>query len=175
MKFTILFLAVASLFFETSSSCVFAAHMQRAEQVVTYSRVRGWEASLVQGSPNLARFYWEPMTRRTINTTGTTGHQAKHLALPVVNHSCRPSSPRRVEPLSLRYATAATAKRLSSESVSSADVALTYKESRIQTVGDHQNLDVRGQLVSSRTSAKFLPKRALIAHQLSLSDAFGKQ
>lgn len=176
VKFTMLFLAVTFLFFEASSNCVFAAHMQRAGQVVTYSRVRGWEASLVQGNPNLARFYWEPMTRRTINTTATTGHQTKHVPLPVVIHSNRVQIPSPANSSSLSYSTGATARRLSSGFGSTSDTALTYKEnSRVVVVDNHQGLDVHGQLVSSKTSAKFAPKRALIAHQLSLGDTFGKQ
>lgn len=175
VKFTMLFLSLASVFFANSSSCVLAAQVQRTGQVVTYSRVRGWEASLVQGSPNLARFYWEPMTRRTINRTSTTGHQAIHLPLPVVNHfnSAR-ISPVASSPVP-HYSTAGKAKLLTMDAASGSDGVLTYKgDSHLVISNNHHDVDVHGQLVSSKTFAKCLPKRALIAHQLSLGDDYGK-
>lgn len=59
-----------------------AQEIKSGNHVVRITRVRGWEAQLVAGDPNLANFYWEPMTRKTILTTKKTGRQTNHIPLP---------------------------------------------------------------------------------------------
>jgi hypothetical protein len=49
---------------------------------VTSYRVAGWQSELVQQSPNLGNFYWEPITKRRILTTKRTGKQAEAAPLP---------------------------------------------------------------------------------------------
>ncbi len=49
---------------------------------VTSYRVTGWQADLVQGSPNLKNYYWEPLTKRRILTTRHTSKQADSAPLP---------------------------------------------------------------------------------------------
>lgn len=69
--------------------------------VSTY-RVTGWQNELTSVTPNLGNYYWEPMTKRIINTTRTTSKGAtaappiitkgpqyikpNYLPMPVVNH-----------------------------------------------------------------------------------------
>ncbi|CAN5534767.1 hypothetical protein BH10CYA1_BH10CYA1_17880 [soil metagenome] len=58
------------------------ATIAQADQITSY-RVSGWQADLVQGSPNLKNFYWEPLTKkRRILTTRHTGKQAESSPLP---------------------------------------------------------------------------------------------
>jgi hypothetical protein len=64
--------------------------------------VTGWQNKLTSATPNLHNYYWEPMTKRVINTTRTTSRgaicaspivpnrssrhvSAVHVPLPVVN------------------------------------------------------------------------------------------
>lgn len=153
-----------------------AAQRQPTKPNVTYSRVRGWEAALVQGAPNLANYYWEPMTRRTINTTATTGHQAIRAPLPMAKHNLVTSSPHRSLSPSTVASIGATARRLCSDSVTTTDTALVYKTTTasLATPTTSCALDVNAQLVNTKGSGKLIPKHALIAHQLSLADSFGK-
>jgi len=70
-----------------------ASHGNNATQttVKTY-RVSGWQNPLVESSPNLGNYYWEPMTKRVINTTRHTGKQATVAALPKVVRDKAPLS-----------------------------------------------------------------------------------
>lgn len=43
---------------------------------VTTYRVSGWQNQLTSVTPNLGNYYWEPMTKRIINTTRTTSKGA---------------------------------------------------------------------------------------------------
>lgn len=77
------------------------SHTVTHSTVSTY-RVTGWQNSLTGATPNLGNYYWEPMTKRVINTTRTTSKGATaaptivnrepqyikptHARLPVVNH-----------------------------------------------------------------------------------------
>jgi hypothetical protein len=77
------------------------SHTVTHSTVSTY-RVAGWQNSLTGATPNLGNYYWEPMTKRVINTTRTTSKGATeaptivnrgpqyvkptHARLPVVNH-----------------------------------------------------------------------------------------
>ncbi len=60
----------------------FSENFKCGNQTVRITRVRGWEAQLVAGAPNLANFYWEPLTRKTVFTTNKTGRQTNHIPLP---------------------------------------------------------------------------------------------
>lgn len=72
------------------------------QSTVTTYRVAGWQNGLTSVTPNLGNYYWEPMTKRVINTTRTTSKGAtaappiitkgpqyvkpNYLPMPVVNH-----------------------------------------------------------------------------------------
>lgn len=43
---------------------------------VTTYRVSGWQNELTSVTPNLGNYYWEPMTKRIVNTTKTTSRGA---------------------------------------------------------------------------------------------------
>jgi len=69
---------------------------------ITTYRVAGWQNQLTSVTPNLGNYYWEPMTKRIINTTRTTSKGAtaappiitrgpqyvkpNYVPMPVVNH-----------------------------------------------------------------------------------------
>lgn len=152
-----------------------ASPRQPAKQAVSYARVRGWEASLVQGSPNLAQFYWEPMTRRIINTTGSTGHQANHAPLPVVVHQ---AEMRKSHSKALSALPQKLCDRMPSESASKNTSALIYGDplpSEASAVDCSLRLaGVSANLVNSATSAKLVSRHALAAHQLSFADVCKK-
>ena len=59
------------------------AHTVPQTTVRTY-RVAGWQNQLTAANPNLANYYWEPLTKRIINITGTTskGATAAPLIIP---------------------------------------------------------------------------------------------
>ena len=175
-KLTMSILVLICVIYFAVSPNADAAQRQPIKPTVTYSRVRGWEAALVQGAPNLANYYWEPMTRRTINTTATTGHQAIRAPLPVVKHNPVTSYPHRSSSPCTVASIGATARRLCSDSVATTDTALVYKTTTpsLATSTVSCALDVNAQLVNSKASGKLIPKHALIAHQLSLADSFGK-
>ena len=78
------------------------AHTVSQQTTVRTYRVVGWQNELTAANPNLGNFYWEPLTKRIINTTRTTSkgataapaivldktaHYSKpnHAALPITN------------------------------------------------------------------------------------------
>ncbi len=56
-------------------------HTVTHSTVSTY-RVTGWQNQLTGATPNLHNYYWEPMTKRIINTTKTTSKGA--IAAPTI-------------------------------------------------------------------------------------------
>lgn len=72
---------VLSMFGSTTNVSCYAApgdiitHSTVRSSTGTY-RVAGWQHELVQGAPNLQNYYWEPLTKRIVNTTRTTSRQA---------------------------------------------------------------------------------------------------
>ncbi len=86
MKFVItksnLLLLTLSLLCATANQACFAsrgdliAHTVSQQTTVRTYRVVGWQNALTAANPNLGNFYWEPLTKRIINTTKTTSKGA---------------------------------------------------------------------------------------------------
>ncbi len=141
-----------------------------APRTVTLSRVRGWEAKLVQGNPNLARYYWEPMVRRTINTTATTGHQANKLPLPQVKRKHE-----NVHYIESNLSRVVAGKIAPSDAHEQRSNTLVYSSSTVPSDGTASfGLGVNAQLANAKSLTPTLPQSALVAHQLSLCDDAGK-
>ena len=75
-------LTLSVLFCTTANQACFAsrgdliAHTVSQQTTVRTYRVVGWQNELTAANPNLGNFYWEPMTKRIINTTKTTSKGA---------------------------------------------------------------------------------------------------
>lgn len=52
------------------------AHTVPQQTTVRTYRVVGWQNELTAANPNLGNYYWEPLTKRIINTTRTTSKGA---------------------------------------------------------------------------------------------------
>jgi hypothetical protein len=156
---------------------------------VVLTRVRGWEWQLVQGNPNLARYYWEPMVRRTINTTAATGPQAVRAPLPVAkvrqerfrslgmqnlgtqNSGLRNSDGSLVSAL-LCKRTPPAASHAETDTVLSYHSpvrAATNSATRSSASDSSARLGVSAHLVSAPHSVAAMQPGGLEAHQLSLT------
>ena len=71
------------------------AHNVPQATVHTY-RVSGWQNQLTSANPNLGNYYWEPLTRRIINTTGTTSRGATAAPPILANRTSRYVKPMHV-------------------------------------------------------------------------------
>lgn len=155
---------------------------------VVLTRVRGWESQLVQGNPNLARYYWEPMMRRTINTTATTGHQAVRALMPVAkmrrerirnsgteNFSNQNSEVRSVSLLSCRRAqqvgSGADTDTILSYCSNANSAAKSAGKSAPHSVAieNSAQLGVSAHLVNAGHTVAVMQNAGLEAHQLSLT------
>ncbi len=62
-------------------------HRTVTHSTISTYRVTGWQNQLTGATPNLHNYYWEPMTKRIINTTKTTSKGATAAPLIVPNRS----------------------------------------------------------------------------------------
>ncbi|CAN5740585.1 hypothetical protein BH10CYA1_BH10CYA1_34760 [soil metagenome] len=69
-----------------------ARTVPQQSSVRTY-RVVGWQNELTAANPNLGNFYWEPLTKRIINTTKTTSKGATAAPAIVPNRSAHYQKP----------------------------------------------------------------------------------
>jgi hypothetical protein len=102
MKFTIarpyLVLTLSILCTNANQAC-FASrgdlitHTVPQQSVVHTYRVVGWQNELTAANPNLGNFYWEPLTKRIINTTNTTSKGATAAPAIISNRSAHYQKP----------------------------------------------------------------------------------
>lgn len=156
MIFTTLVLNLTTIFGTCSAA---SAHNS---QVTTY-RVAGWQAELVQASPNLGNFYWEPMTKRRINTTKRTGKQAETAPLPrrtivVINRPTTASNTK----ITKQAIVASTARH------SEVTCALSYNSHATQDVG-LSALSVNAKLASGSEPKAQTSVKGLVASQRCMS------
>ncbi|MBS1957343.1 MAG: hypothetical protein JST89_24355 [Cyanobacteria bacterium SZAS-4] len=130
---------------------------------VTSYRVAGWQAELVQQSPNLANFYWEPITKRRILTTKRTGKQAETAPLPqrtIVSTKVAINVPK--QKFTKRTEIAYSTKHAETA------CALSYSQSPVSEVSS-STLNVQAKL-ASKIAEKTKPlAKGLVAHQACLS------
>lgn len=69
------------------------AHTVVPQSTVRTYRVVGWQNELTAANPNLGNYYWEPMTKRIINTTKTTSKGATAAPAIVVNRTSHYQKP----------------------------------------------------------------------------------
>lgn len=127
-----------------------AQDFKSGNHTLRITRVRGWEAQLVAGAPNLGNFYWEPMTRKTILTTNRTGRQTNHIPLPtrIITAKALPSAPSR----HVRQNTAVALAYHNSAPTSLAEYAPPLVHKMEDCSGSVQSLNVAAQLVNSGSS-----------------------
>jgi len=143
-----------------------AQDFKSGNHILKITRVRGWEAQLVDGAPNLGNFYWEPMTRKTICTTNRTGRQTNHIPLPTKTISLK--APQQAPQLPLRQIRQKTAVSLvyqssANTSLAACELPMVHKmEGSSATV---PSLDVTAQImnpVSNQHSAGLVADAQLL-------------
>lgn len=147
----------------------------RTYSTVTTYRVAGWQDQLTQVTPNLGNYYWEPITKRLINTTKTTQRGATtappiaihrstqyinpvHAPLPTVPHpqalaAVPDKLPTNTTSVSLKY------KATTQPTLTYQDTSLKWNRSKPnETVSDSSSFSTResvyGVLKTSNSSLK---------------------